>query len=90
MTTIISEKEFILKAIRNLRKPPYKGIHAVYSGFNQAFREYFGTDPVEAVNKLEEEELIVVKTAKGGVMIYFVDETPTENTVAETIQKILR
>ena len=90
MVTKISEKEFILKAIGNLRKPPYKGIHCVYSGFNNAFREYFGTDPVEAVNKLEEEGLIVVKTAKGGVMIYFVDETPTENTVAETIQKILR
>ena len=27
--------------LSQLSKPPYKGIHSVYSGFNQAFREYF-------------------------------------------------
>jgi len=41
----ISEYDFVVKAIKKLRKPPYKGIHSVYSGFNQAFKEYFGTNP---------------------------------------------
>jgi hypothetical protein len=33
----ISEYEFVVRAIKNLKKSPYKGIHSVYSGFNQAF-----------------------------------------------------
>jgi hypothetical protein len=48
----ISEYEFVFRAIKRLKKPPYKGIHSVYSGFNQAFREYFNKDPVEATTKL--------------------------------------
>jgi len=34
----INEEEFVLRAVKRLRKPPYKGIHTVYSGFNQAFK----------------------------------------------------
>ena len=37
----LSEHEFVIRAIRKLRKPPYKGIHSVYSGFNKAFKDYF-------------------------------------------------
>jgi hypothetical protein len=36
----LSEYEFVIKAIKRLKKPPYKGVHSVYSDFNQAFREY--------------------------------------------------
>ena len=32
----ISEYEFVIRAIKRLKKPPYKGIHSVYNGFNQA------------------------------------------------------
>jgi len=35
-TAKISEEEFVFRAIKRLRKPPYRGIHSVYSGFNQA------------------------------------------------------
>ena len=35
----LNEEEFVFRAIKRLRKPPYKGIHSVYSGFNQAFKE---------------------------------------------------
>jgi hypothetical protein len=55
----LSEEEFVVRAINNLRKPPYKGIHSVYSGFNQAVKEYFGTNPVEMTQKLAEEGKIV-------------------------------
>ena len=51
----VSEYDFTVRAIKKLRKPPYKGIHSVYSGFNQAFREYFDKDPVEVTTKLAEE-----------------------------------
>ncbi|MGA2958321.1 MAG: hypothetical protein ABSF48_21660 [Thermodesulfobacteriota bacterium] len=57
----ISEYEFIIRAIKRLKKPPYKGIHSVYSGFNQAFREYFNKDPVEATTKLAQEGKIVTR-----------------------------
>jgi hypothetical protein len=37
----LTEEEFITQAIKKLRKDPYRGIHSVYSGFNEAFRKYF-------------------------------------------------
>lgn len=67
----LSVKEFTLKAINALKeKSTNKGIHAVYSGFNAAFREYFpGLNPVEEVNKLEKEGVVHVVPCKGGVFI---------------------
>ena len=38
-------QEFVEKAIKSLREPPYKGIHVVYSNFNNAFRQYYDEDP---------------------------------------------
>ena len=61
MEAKISEYEFVVRAIKTLAKPPYKGIHSVYSGFNQAFREYFGTNPVEATTRLAQEGKIVTR-----------------------------
>ena len=37
----LTEEEFVVQAIKKLRKDPYRGIHSVYSGFNEAFRKYF-------------------------------------------------
>ena len=85
----ISEREFILRAIEKLRKPPYKGIHSVYSGLNRAFREYFQSDPVQVVKSLEAEGVVVIKPVKGGVMIYFAGEVPQGNDIQDTIAKIL-
>ena len=50
----LTHEQFFTRAIKNCRRDGYKGIHTVYSGVNQAFREYFGkdADPVAAVNKL--------------------------------------
>lgn len=77
MNQKLTEKEFITKAIKTLRKPPYKGIHVVYSGLNQAFREYFpGQSPVEAIAKLEQDGIVAVKPVKGGVMIYLAEDQP--------------
>jgi hypothetical protein len=70
----ISEYEFVVKAIKRLRKPPYKGIHSVYSGFNQAFKEYFGTNPVETTQRLGQEGKIGIRPVKGGVMLYLPED----------------
>ncbi len=85
----LSEEEFVVRAIKKLRKPPYKGIHSVYSGFNQAFKEYFGTNPVEATRKLTEEGRIITRPAKGGVMLYLPqDAAPAgEDALAKILEE---
>ncbi len=72
----ISEEEFILRAIKRLRKPPYRGIHTVYSGFNQAFKEHFGKSSIEVTRKMAEEGKIVIRPVRGGVMLYLPGEAP--------------
>jgi hypothetical protein len=81
----LTEKEFVLRAIARLRDPKYKGIHAVYSGFNKAFAEYFGTDPVEAVKRLEQERVLVTRIAKGGAIIYDANDAPKSVIAAKQV-----
>lgn len=83
----IGEEEFVLRAIKRLRKPPYKGIHSVYSGFNQAFKEHFGKNPVEVTIRMGAEGKIVTRPVRGGVMMYLPDEAPKAKESA--LRKIL-
>ncbi len=84
----LSKEEFIKKAIVTLRKDGYKGIHTVYSGFNEAFKKYFdGDDPVQATNKLAGEGKIVIRPVKGGVMLYLPEDTPQKGQTAEDALK---
>jgi len=77
MVEKMSYEEFIKKAIVSLRKEGYKGIHTVYSGFNEAFKKYFeGEDPVKVTQKLSQEGKIVVRPVKGGVMLYLPEDAP--------------
>jgi hypothetical protein len=85
----LTEIEFIIRAIRKLRKPPYKGIHSVYSGFNKAFKDYFNTNPVEATTRLAQEGKIVTRPVKGGVMLYIPEEAPTSRGTEDVLGKIL-
>ncbi len=72
----LGEEEFVLRAIKRLRKPPYKGIHTVYSGFNQAYKEHYGKNPVEITSRMAGEGKIVTRLVKGGAMLYLPDEAP--------------
>ena len=77
MSEKMNHEEFVRKAVVSLRKEGYKGIHTVYSGFNEAFKKYFeGENPVEATNKLSQEGKIVIRPVKGGVMLYPAEEPP--------------
>jgi hypothetical protein len=88
MAEKLSYEEFVKKAVVSLRKPPYKGIHSVYSGFNEAFRKYFeGQDPVKVVNDLAKEGKIVTRPVKGGVMIYLKEEAPSVSNLGDTALK---
>jgi hypothetical protein len=85
----ISEYEFVVRAIKKLRKPPYKGIHSVYSGFNQAFREYFNKNPVEVTTRLADEGKIASRPVKGGVILYLTEDAPTSAGSKNVLNKIL-
>jgi len=85
----LTEEEFVLQAIKKLRKEPYRGIHSVYSGFNEAFRKYFNTNPVEATNRLAAEGKIETRPVKGGMMLFLPGEAPKRPSAEEIIQLIL-
>ena len=85
----LTEYEFVARAIKKLRNPPYKGIHSVYSGFNQAFREYFNNDPVEATTKLAKEGKIVTRPVKGGVVLYLPEDAPSAMDSKRVLQTIV-
>lgn len=74
----LSVEEFVKQAIVKLRTGGYKGIHTRFSGFNQAFRDYFGADPVAATKQLAEKGVIAIRFARGGAMIYLKGEEPEE------------
>jgi hypothetical protein len=85
----LSHEEFVKKAIVSLRKEGYKGIHSVYSGFNEAFKKYFtGENPVEVTNRLSGEGKIVIRPVKGGVMLYLPEEAPGASTADEALAKM--
>ena len=84
----MSEEEFIVRGIQRLRKPPYKGIHSVYSGFNLAFKEYFGKNPIEVTQRMAQEGKIVIRPVRGGVMLYLPEDAPQpKKSVLEAILK---
>ena len=84
-----TEEEFVVRAIKKLRKLPYKGIHSVYSGFNDAFKRYFGTNPIETTNTLAQENKIAIRPVKGGVMLYLPEDAPgsPENALDKILEE---
>lgn len=86
----LTPAEFVLRAIETLRDPTRStGIHTVYSGFNNAFREYFpGLDPVEVTTELAQEGVIAVRPVRGGVMIYKAEEAPNAASPRATLRKM--
>lgn len=89
MADKVSHEEFIKKAIVSLRKEGYKGIHTVYSGFNEAFKKYFdGANPIEYTNKLAKEGKIVIRPVKGGVMLYLPEDAPGADTAEQALKKM--
>ncbi|HMK61315.1 MAG TPA: hypothetical protein VK452_09270 [Dissulfurispiraceae bacterium] len=80
----LSYEEFIKKAIVSLRKEGFKGIHTVYSGFNEAFKKYYdGEDPIKVTNQLASESKIVIRPVKGGVMLYLPEDAPAAKSRGE-------
>ena len=87
MSISYNYEEFFKLAIVRLRNTSKSlGIHSVYSGFNQAFREYFKEDPIKITQALSNDGKIAIRPVKGGVMIYLPGEAPTR---AESGKEVL-
>jgi hypothetical protein len=84
----LSVEEFVCLAIKTLRMGDFKGIHSVYSGFNEAFKKYFGQDPVQATNRLAEQKKIEIRPIKGGVLLYLPGEAPVQSRGDEALKKM--
>jgi hypothetical protein len=89
MMSQLSVEDFVLLAIKKLRTGEFKGIHSVYSGFNEAFKIYFnGADPVQATSKLAREGKIVIRPVRGGVILYQPEEAPALNRGELALEKM--
>ena len=73
MSRLLSEEEFVIRAIKKLRGK-YKSIHSSYSGLNAALRQYFDRDPVEIINELADAGKVDMHPTKGGVRLYLPGE----------------
>ena len=80
-----TKEEFILQAIQRLRKPPYKGIHAVFSGLNSAFREFFGEEARHTIDTMVADGKIETRMVRGGPMLYLPGEKPEGNRALDKI-----
>lgn len=77
MENKLSYEDFFKMAILRLRNPSKsRGIHSVFSGFNEAFRKYFNEDPIKVTQELASKGIIEIRYAKKGVMIYLPGEAP--------------
>ena len=82
-------EEFIRLAVVRLRNANFKGIHSVYSGFNEAYRKYFeGEDPVKATTDSAEAGKLVLRPAKNGVMLYLPEDAPQGDRGDRALKKM--
>ena len=77
MKAKLGHEEFVRLAVVKLRRENYKGIHSVYSGFNDAFKTYFADmNPIEVTGELARAGKLTLRPVKGGVMLYLPEDGP--------------
>jgi hypothetical protein len=85
----LSHEEFVRLAIVKLRNGNFKGIHSVYSGFNEAFRKYYeGDDPVQVTNGFSQEGRLIIRPVKSGVMLYLPEDAPQGDRGDQALRKM--
>jgi len=68
----LSKEEFVTRAIQDAcaqvdrNGKPFWGCHTIYTGFDEAFREYFGEDPEPTLLQLEEDGVIRIRDSSDG------------------------
>ena len=92
MADLLTFAEFAKTGIVKLRKDNFKGIHNVYSGFNEAARNYFGWTKerlIEETNKLVTDGVIEIRSTKEGFTLYLLGEKPTNgNSAGDVLAKM--
>jgi hypothetical protein len=89
MTDILNHEEFIRLAVVRLRNANFKGIHSVYSGFNEAFKKYFeGADPVKVTTEFAGAGRLVIRPVKNGVMLYLPEDAPPGDRAERALRKM--
>ena len=88
-------EEFVVRAIKSLRREPWKGIHTVFSGLNEAIRKLYDLDPVQVTKKLEADGVIEIRGAKRGATVYLQGEAPArgmgnDQRTAAVIAQVLK
>ena len=91
VTKRLSYEDFCKRAITKLRTDQSKGIHTVFSGFNTAFRQYYGekSDPIAVVDKLVEQGKLARRYARKGAMLYLLADAPKPRTNESTAKATL-
>lgn len=85
----LTHEEFVSLAILKLRTGNFRGIHTVFSGFNEAFKLYFeGENPVEVTSRLAEEGKIAIRPARRGVVLYLPEEAPQASRGENALKKM--
>jgi len=87
--SLLPPEEFVRRAVERLRKGTAKSIHTVYSGFNAAWRQYYGTDPIEGVKALEKLGICVTHPVKGGARLYLAEDAPARKPSTEEVIGII-
>ena len=88
-TNTLGLEEFVRLAVVRLRTGNFRGIHSVYSGFNEAFKRYFeGADPVQATTDLAGAGKLVIRPARNGVMLYLPEEAPQGDRADRALRKM--
>lgn len=89
MSDRLSPEEFVRLAVVRLRNGNFKGIHSVYSGFNEAFKKYFdGGDPVQSTTEFAGAGKLVIRPAKNGVMLYLPEDAPQGDRADRALRKM--
>ena len=87
--TLLPPEEFVRRAVIRLRKGTAKSIHTVYSGFNAAWREYYGTDPVTGIKALVDAGVCVTHPTRGGARLYLAEDAPARKPSGKEIVGII-
>lgn len=87
--SLLPPEEFVRRAVLRLRKGTAKSIHTVYSGFNAAWREYYGTDPVEGIKALVDAGVCVTHPTRGGARLYLAEDAPSRRATPEEVVGII-
>ena len=88
----IGTEQFFKQALAQYRKlhpeVKSKGLHSVFSGFNESLREYFELDKaggIAAMNALVEAGKVVSVVHKRGPMFYLPNEAPISKLTVKSI-----